>query len=283
MNINIFDNIISIPNNIYSIQLKKSYDWFDKVYMKQPTEKDWIELFGKKRGKTIADIELLNLTDARSTAIILLGLSSCGKTTFALDFVKYYLNFTYCSYDAVGLEVMSEYVRKGFLPQESVIDSYTIYEFGEVLKGHKKSKNNIIIDGSWVAPNSRGALINTLRILGYKNLIIFSFLKMPEEEVNVRLTSRAVRQVIQSEKIRNSQDSITLANTISQFATLGFKEIVESSGKSVDEIIHTKEFVKEFNELANNYFRLEPFNSSLPVQINYNIFNYGIDYFVDLY
>ena len=273
----------NISSNIYSTQLKKSYEWFDKMYMKEPSEKDWINLFGKKRGKNVQDIEDLNLSDARSTAIILVGLSTCGKTTFSLNFVKSHPNFTYCSYDSVGVEVMSKFIKKGYLPQESILDSYMIYEFGEILKDHKKKKNNLIIDGAWVAPNSRGALINTLRLLGFKNLIIFSFLKISEEEINVRLASRAIRNVIQSKEIHDSENPTTLSNTLSWFVTASFEEVIKKSGKTVDELTHSKKFIKEYNELAQIYFRSEPINTSLHIQMAYNIFNYGVDYFIDLF
>ena len=283
MNFTTSNNINNIPTNIYSTQLQRSYDWFDKMYMKKPTEKDWINLFGKRRGKNVQDIENLNLNDARSTAIILVGLSTCGKTTFSLNFVKSHPNFSYCSYDSVGVEVMSEFIKKGYLPQESILDSYTIYEFGEILKDHKKKKNNLIIDGAWVAPNSRGALINTLRLLGFKNLIIFSFLKISEEEMKVRLVSRAVRQIIQSKEIHDSDNPTTLSNSLSWFVTASFDEIIKKSGKTVDELIHSKEFIKEYSELAQIYFSSEPINTSLPIQMAYSIYNYGVDYFVDLF
>lgn len=42
MNFTISNNINNIPTNIYSTQLQRSYAWFDRMYMKKPSEKDWI-------------------------------------------------------------------------------------------------------------------------------------------------------------------------------------------------------------------------------------------------
>ena len=283
MNINITNDINNVPTNVYTIQLKKSFEWFGRMYMKKPSEKDWIDLFGEKRAQIVTDIEALNLTEARKTAIILLGISSCGKTTFALNFVNSYPNFCYCSYDSAGVDVLSEFVKRGLIPQEDILDAYMAYEFGELLKSHKKNQENIIIDGSWVSPNSRGALINTLRRLDYQNIIIFSFLKMSQEEANKRLVSRAVRQAIQSKRIKSIKNNHVLADDLSWFVTADFEEVLQVSEKSLEEIIRTPEFVSEYTQLANNYFKIEPFNSTLHLQMAENIFTYGADYFVDLF
>jgi len=280
--VNIWENLNSIPTNIYSVQLAKSYDWFKKVHMKQPSEKDWTELFGKKRGK-FSCIEELNFAESRSTAIILLGLSGCGKTTFSLDFVKSNPNFSYCSYDSVEIEVVSEFLKRGYMPQEYILDANSVYNFGEALNNYKKRKRNIIIDGSWVAPNARGALIKTLRLIGYKNIILFSFLKISKDVVFDRLMSRAVRLLVHREKLLKSDNSEIVSNTLNWLLTAPFEEIVDSSEKTLDEIINSKEFSQKLNDLVNTYFKSEPFDTTLYPQMASNIFNYGIDLYVDLY
>ena len=89
-----------MPENLYARNIKQSYEWFSKLQQASRYAFPmhiWNQLYDKNiKGKDIKTIEELDLTTAKRTAIILVGLSGCGKSSYAYDFIKKYPNFKWC-------------------------------------------------------------------------------------------------------------------------------------------------------------------------------------------
>lgn len=279
--INIATTKKDFPSNIYTNALARSFKWHNKIFGTTPTNKDWENLFGKRKGKFISSVDDLNLAEARSTAIILLGLSGCGKSTYTKTFLSKYSNFTPCKYDNIEAQFVAECLEKGVLVDEELADAYGAYEFGNILEQYKRQKKNIIIDGLWISPTARGALLHALRQIGYKNIFIFSFLNIPDSEVFKMLSLRAMRNTII--KDFSHGDKFLFAKTAISTMDDSLPELFNLTDKSIDELRNSLTFKKEYQSLIFEYFYNEPLEHDLSVQKAHQVFHYGSDYYVELF
>ena len=152
-------------------------------------ESQILELFGGKVATTtnefVPDLKKKN-------AIVMVGKSCCGKTTFAEKFVKKHPEFKIVSMDKCAFEEMSSLNRN-----ELILLLYTrgVEEMGlSSFSKHLERGKQVIIDGGWMHLNSRIALIKTLRELGY-TITILDFLGIPEAEYQKRVEGRALQNI----------------------------------------------------------------------------------------
>ena len=176
-------------------------DSFHKVYQyegKAMEPREVMKVFFPEKVATVT--EELELQKDRKNAIVLVGPSCSGKTTFAKKFVEEHEEFVLVSIDKCAAEDIKE------------LDQYTLFEmafglseistddlgnrrFGQMLEaGHK----NIIIDGSWMHVNSRGALFKTLDDMNYHTII---FLILPDHKSYQEKVESRVYEIIAAEKL----------------------------------------------------------------------------------
>ena len=279
---------VSIEKNQYSKNIEMSYIWFDKLQRavinnaadKFPY-KVWYELFKKQtKCKMIASESELHLENCKRTAIILMGLSGYGKTTYARDFVEKHPSFKACLFDEIMAESILDYIKKGITITGKIGDALGVSKFGNILEMHGKAANNIIIDGQFVYCNVRGALIKTLRELGYKNIIIFNFLKMPKEKVIERFEYRAMEESMYKEMSKR-MSNLELAEF--RFSMFGkdTKQMLTHL-KQVEEWKQSDVYKKEFDD-SSAYLKYEIIDSGMPFKNKYNLFTSGVDKFMDIY
>ena len=126
--------------------------------------------------------------DAKKNAVVLVGQSCSGKTTFALNFIKKHPDFVIVSMDecaAKELETKTaeEVFAMGFGVNGMSKDDLGNRRFGQMLEaGHK----NIIVDGNWMHINSRGALLKALDAEGYKTTLFMFYPTPQQQEKRVR-------------------------------------------------------------------------------------------------
>lgn len=275
-----------MPKNLYARNLKDSYVWFSKLQNASQYTFPmhiWNQLYDKNiKGKDIKTIEDLNLTTAKRTAIILVGLSGCGKSSYAFDFIKKYPNFNLISVDKTELDIYFNCIKKiGCLISTPMADMITTNEIGNQLNKHSKLGDNLIIDGQFVYSNARGALIKTLRKLGYKNIIIFSFLNASNDYIKVRLKSRALEEAMYDEY---SKTHSLIESTEFRKSYLG-KNTTEMlvSIKPISEWEKTQNYKKMYLELYNHYFYEEPIQCGLLFQQNYDLLRSGVNYMFNVF
>lgn len=128
----------------------------------------------------------------RKNAIVLLGQSCTGKSTYAREFIKTHPEFEYLSLDeCAARELMATNVIKIF--GENILNNELGFkEFGKALEMGK----NLLIDGGWLHINSRSALLKTLRELGYTTCA-FSFMNITQKAYMERVIQRAAQNTAQ--------------------------------------------------------------------------------------
>ena len=124
-------------------------------------------------------------------AIVLLGQSCCGKTSFADSFVEEHpefkvLSMDECAHRHIQTLTIDDLNLLSKIFGETVADHLGNTIFGnEIANGEK-----LIIDGCWLHVNARSALLKTLHAFGY-HICIFSFLTIPKDAFEVRVVHRA--------------------------------------------------------------------------------------------
>ncbi len=123
-------------------------------------------------------VDLYHPIKNSKNALILVGQSCVGKTTFAQGFLKKHPDFTLVSMErCVGTELKSMAQEK--TNHDINADTIGNHSFGLELEANHQ---NIIVDGNWLHMNSRGALLKTLYDLNYRTCI---FLIHPDTKLGI--------------------------------------------------------------------------------------------------
>ena len=126
----------------------------------------------------------------RKTALVLVGKSGYGKSTYAINYQKKHPEFTIISMDECAYEdirAMTNKERKEYLNK----GADRTLEIGNRRFGKKleEGKPNIIVDGGWLPMNARGGLLKTLTELNYHTIVI-CMLAISDEEIVKRTLRR---------------------------------------------------------------------------------------------
>lgn len=270
----------SIGSNSYLRNIRQSLLWLEELRNESVQlngrvfpKNAWEKMFGTKKGNIVSEKEL-NLYNGK-TAIILMGLSGCGKSTFARAFKRNNPSFELCIFDEVELGIMVRYAKERMFLSEEVEDEMAIYEFGQLLEKCGRENKNIIVDGQFVYCNARGALLKTLRHYGYDNIVIFNFLTRSKEFIKACLSNRAIEQAYMS--------LVQQHKSPEEFLLTGLRVLGRDSRELVETIMPIEEWKKTpqyksaYAELYYHHFEIEPVESDVEFQIYGNCFNYGIE------
>lgn len=278
----------SVPKNAYTRNQAESYRWFAELQnmviryhgIRFPFEV-WNKLFKKTECKMVLSEDELDLKSSKRTAIILLGLSCCGKTSYGRALKEKYPSFEFCSFDEVEMSCVLECLEKGAMPSEEAADVMAESKFGHLLEMYAKAAKNIVIDGQFVTSNSRGALIKTLRQIGYKEIIIFNFLNMPRKDVKIRIQKRALEEAM--------YDSYSTKLSALELVRLRHSMMGKDTTQMLTDIMpievwkETEAYKKNYSDIYRNYFEYEVINSGVMFQMKYNLFTSGVDKFFCVY
>jgi len=263
---------------LFEKELKKSVKTFNRVYGQELTEKILIQFFPDKHP---VHVDELRIKPDVKNAIILLGLSSCGKTTYGKEFCEHNPTFTFVSMDECGirdLEPMSEHQRNEYLENPDLHYQLGNNRFGRMLAKANAKGKSMVIDGNWIHMNARGALLKTLEQYGYYTTIM-SMLKIPEPIYESRKHKRVLNRV--SKNIMNissldyyDKDYVQVFAEKNDIPYFTAKKMIESIPFfSLEEYMFSIEIETEKSDA--NYFG-QLLNSLLP-------FEFGADAFFDVY
>lgn len=177
-----------MQETLFEQYLKKSYRKSEELEGKtMSTEEVGEAFFPTKVAKLV---QKYKPKKGNKNAIVLLGPSCCGKTTFGKEFVKQRPFFQFMSMDKCAIEEMENMTEEEMALMMMGLGSKTSDDMGNRRFGQmlEKGHNNIIIDGGWTDVNSRGALLHTLEDLEY-NTCIFLF-SQSEDVYDKRVRSR---------------------------------------------------------------------------------------------
>lgn len=136
-------------------------DQFEKYrILGQNTEGDYLDLI-----ENVSKVVVKNNEIPIANAVIVMGFSGNGKTTWISNFVRSNPDYYIVSMDEVVNTLHDKYQR-GVKPDE-IIDG-----FGQLLERKCSNGKNIVIDGNFLNLLTRSALADTLKLYGYQvNLV----------------------------------------------------------------------------------------------------------------
>lgn len=200
------------------------------------TKKDYeslleiVEIIDKVKEPTIEN--------PKSNAIIILGFSGNGKTTYINNFIKQNKDYQIASMDELGKKLIIKYNK---IPGREIVE-----EFGKVIEKLTNEGKNIIIDGFFLNLFTRMALIDTLHEKGY-NVTVVDLTK----SINKTLEYRIIDETARLLNIKPSQNNLF-------------------------QIIFSKEY-KKVRESVLSYYEDEKKRSFIDLQNELNLLEYGAD------
>ena len=233
-----------MQETLFERYLKKSYQGVEELTGHKLSTKEVSQAFFPN--KVAIPIVKYKPRKENKNAIVLLGPSCSGKTTFGKEFVKQRPFFQFVSMDMCAIEEMEEMTEiermlMMYGASSKSPDDMGNRRFGQMLEnGHR----NIIIDGGWTDVNSRGALLHTLEDLGYRTCI---FLFTPsKEEFDERVRSRVCELIAVRHLNMDVSEILRGGNVLNVYA----KKIKTSVSEAKERIVNSNEFE---NSLKRQY------------------------------
>lgn len=211
----------------------------------------------------------------RKTAVVLVGVSTCGKSTFAKKFMKAHKGFNYISFDECTFEAEAEVNYSG-----ENVNGRVLELLDEKFERYKRS--NILVDGLVVSIERRAALMKTLQEMGYKIYVIYFTDEYNEKHIKHNIVSRSVDHVLFAKLVQSCPESFAFLMRLN----LNMIEVhAKEEGISEEEVILkycTDPMVT--NEIKLNFINYELERKSLCVlaQEDEKAFMWGADYYYEI-
>ncbi len=260
--------------NIY-IQMLKKVEELRKEQLKKDsvTVDDLVRMFYKTETKEVK-LDEFEITD--DTAIVLLGPSVYGKSTFAKQIMEQDLGLAYCSVDDCSREL----THWGIMNMSN--DEYSVRMFGNLLKAAREKRQPVLVDGLWLNIYTRAALFKTLRILGYTKICVIDFISNYDGEMHQQymmwraLDLYAWQILVDVKKVRNAR----IADEMFDNAR---NDLAKYYGISVEDLINKLAvrdgYVKTLKEVhADTVAEME--TSFIDIQQQYGLFKAGVDWYI---
>lgn len=211
----------------------------------------------------------------RKTAVVLVGLSACGKSTFAKKFLQKYRGFNYVSFDDCTFEASREV---GYSDVD--VNDRALELLDEMLEINKNS--NIIVDGLVVSVEKRAALMKWLHEMKYKIYVIYFTDEYNESHIKYNIVSRSVDHVLHARMVASNPECfVSLMNM--RLNMLGVH--AHNEGITEEEVVLkycNDPMVRE--EIRNNYLNYEMERKGMYVeeQEKAGAFMWGADYYYEV-
>lgn len=124
------------------------------------TDENVIAWLGAKRG--IRRKSLGAVAFEKKSAVVIIGMSGVGKSTYAKNFIKEHPEFILCSHDDNYYQAVEEKQVIGNVAEDRMTE---ILE--KKIRAANKNGQSIILDGMFIHPAVRAALFHTLKTFGY--------------------------------------------------------------------------------------------------------------------
>ena len=190
------------------------------------TEMDMRRLFDNPKTK---EMPLNNFEVRGKIAIVLVGLSGCGKTVFAQSLMERFDALKLCSMDDCGIEAIK---KSGQIILED--DTIECDLFGQKIRTFSQSNTPIIVDGLWVNLYTRSALYKTLKSYGYKICVADFITNYDYESHYSKLVYRAA-ETVAVKTILHDKEIISL-DEFYAWDKVAIKMLSEERGCSEEEV-----------------------------------------------
>lgn len=133
-------------------------------------------------------------------AIVVVGVSCIGKSTYIQNFLNLYPHIKLISYDEAGYKKAQEEM------EGKVVSETRIFEIieEEILENKEKS---IIVDSTFIQPYSRAALMRFLADLGYEIHMLYFSKEYTEAHITVCLLNRAIEITLYEDYLKKIESS----------------------------------------------------------------------------
>ena len=179
--------------------------------------------------------------DPSSNAIIVMGFSGNGKSTWINNFLKENQDYVVISMDTI---------QKRLLEQNIKDPSAVVRDFGNAIEESASYGKNIIFDGNFLNLLTRMSLADTLKLFNY-NVNVVNITDNIMDILPIRIMDEASKVI--NEKIDQS---------------------------NINKYINDSRFIQVYNTVCNFYFN-ERKRSAFDEQIKHGVLNLGIDKLLD--
>lgn len=218
----------------------------------------------------------------KKAAVVFIGVSCIGKTTFMKRFVNSFPSFKMISYDECYNEAMNELKRD---------DNATELRMVEIVESRLEAykDDNIIIDGKFLHPATRAALYEVLnKVYGYEIHVVYFSMEYVMENFPACAYSRAVQFALYGEYLSSLTKKQKKKANIVELDKVR-ENIIETT--AAKRKVPVEVLCMQYAERADVVSRVEEYSQALMQEIKCNnlysqyadgYFLYGADFFYEI-
>lgn len=172
-----------------------------------PTRKIIFDWFGSDKKAIWRNGYEEQMIFSKKSAVVVIGVSCIGKSTYAKNFIKTCPDFAFISYDECGYQKADE-VKAG----KKTSDSRIV----EILEERmlKNKDKNLFVDSHCINPASRAALMRFLKDLGYEIFVVYFSKEYTEANIGKCLLNRAIELTLYQDFLKSTDTSRMSVNEI---------------------------------------------------------------------
>ena len=219
-----------------------------------------------------------NFNPDKKSAVVVVGVSCIGKSTYVQKFLSQYPDFEVISYDEASYQKADE-IQMGAKAAES--------RMAEIVEADILQKNgkNIIVDSMCINPAGRAALTRFLDNLGYEIHLIFFTQAYTEASIKKHITNRAIELTLYQEYLAKNNKNKKLMRELMPIRNNILEISATEKGISVDELKAQTEALPA--TLSNIMYLTRFYNNEVEThrvwwQQKRELFMLGADYYYEL-
>ncbi len=213
------------------------------------------------------------------SAVVIVGISGIGKTTFAQEFLKKHPEFEFCSYDECYYQAARNLNVEG---ERAHPMTNQILE--KIIRNLCRHGKNILFDGIFINYALRAAILQTLRDFGYKIHVVYFPLEYALEILPQCTARRAVELYLFNIETNRMGRPLSMTESLKIRADI-MQTYCEREGKTPEEI-YKKYTGCEITDMLEKELlsrvQSEIPRNSVKQQEEDSVFEYGAHYYYEI-
>lgn len=211
----------------------------------------------------------------KKVAVVLVGVSACGKSTFAKKFLEQHKGFEYISFDDCTFEASKEVEYRDVDVTDRALELLDA-------KFEEHKRHNIVVDGLVTSVEKRAALMKTLQEMRYKIYVIYFTDEYNEKHIKYNVIRRSVDHVLHAMMVASDPTKFVF------LMSLRF-DMVEARGNA--EGLTEEELIAKYindplvkQEIKHNYWNYEVEREQMFIEAQEaaKAFMWGADYYYEV-
>lgn len=165
-----------------------------------PTRRQISEWFGSDKKAVWRNGYEEQMSFSKKSAVVVIGVSCIGKSTYAKRLLEAFPDMTFISYDECSYQKVDE-MNAG----KSVSEARVVELLEEKMLENKDK--NLVVDSHVINPASRAALMRFLKDLGYEIFVIYFSRKYTESNISKHLLNRAIELTLYQDYLKSTDTS----------------------------------------------------------------------------